>query len=183
MTETVHVPNIQKYSQEIIDGELILKLRIPNIQKYTQEIVNGELILTQNKYITEEELINLSSSYSINNCVIKKGEQIISTKGNQIYYSVLDYYRSVLVDILKFMPTQRILQTTKFNFKLTNENNEKGYKWCSDINMSFQYQNTKETLKELINMVKVNKLSINLSIKLKTGQIIFFNPWPHLEKD
>jgi len=174
MTETIHVPNIQKYTQEIIDGELVLKLRIPNIKSYTQEIINGELILSQNKYITEEELINLSPTYCISECVVKKGEQIISTKGNHIYYSVLDYYRSVLVDIWKTMPTQKILQTTKFNFKLTNENNEKGYKWCSDINMSFQYQNTKETLKELISMVKVNKLSINLSIKLKTGQIISF---------
>ena len=36
------------------------------------------------------------------------------------------------------MPTQKILQTTTFNFKLTNENYEKGYKWDDDINMSYQ---------------------------------------------
>ena len=40
--------------------------------------------------------------------------------------------------------------------------------------MSFQNKNASGTLKEIINMVKVNKMSINLSIKLKTGRIIHF---------
>ena len=151
------------------------EIRIPNIQNYTQKIIDGELILTEKKYITEEEIINLQPTYWVIDGVIKKGEQIISTKGNQIYYSVLDYYRSILVDIYKSMPAQQILQNTKLNFKLSNENGKKGYKWCSDINMSFQYQNTKETLKEIINMIKVNKMSIQLSIKLETGEIIYFH--------
>jgi hypothetical protein len=72
------------------------------------------------------------------------------------------------------MPAQKILQTTTFNFKLTHEDGKKGYKWRSDINMSFQNKNAQGTLKEIINMIKVNKYTIKLSIKLETGRIIYF---------
>ena len=142
-------------------------IRIPNIENYTQEIINGELILTPKKqYMTENELnITQIANSTIEECLIKKEEETISTKTS---------YRSVLVDIWKSMPTQKILQTTTFNFKLTNENGEKGYKWCDDIHMSFQNKDARGTLKEILNMVKVNKLTIKLSIKLETGRIVHF---------
>ena len=140
---------------------------IPNIKNYTQEIINGELILTPKKqYMTENELNMTEITHStIEECIIKKEEENISTNTT---------WRSVLIDIWKSMPTQKILQTTTFNFKLTKENGEKGYKWCDDIHMSFQNKDAKGTLKEIINMVKVNKLTINLSIKLETGRIVHF---------
>lgn len=144
------------------------QIRIPNIENYTQEIINGELILTPKKnYITENEL-NMThiTNSSIVECVIKKKEENISTTKTS--------YRSVLVDIWKYMPTQKILQTTTFNFKLTEENGEKGYNWCPDISMSFQNKDSKGTLIEILNMVKVNKLTIKLTIKLETGRIIYF---------
>jgi len=72
------------------------------------------------------------------------------------------------------MPTQKILQTTTFNFKLTNENCENGYNWNDSIRMSFQSKDSMGTLKEIINMVKVNKFTIELSIKLETDRIIHF---------
>ena len=75
------------------------------------------------------------------------------------------------------MLPQKILQTTTFNFKLTNENGEKGYKWCDDINMSFQDKDANGTLKEILNMIKVNKLTIKLSIKLETGRIVHLKNW------
>jgi hypothetical protein len=40
--------------------------------------------------------------------------------------------------------------------------------------MSFQSKDAKNTLKEIIEMVKENELNINLSIKLQTGNIIYF---------
>lgn len=72
------------------------------------------------------------------------------------------------------MPTQKILQTTTFNFKLTNEKGEHGYNWNDSIRMSFQSKDSMGTLKEIINMVKVNKFTIKLSIKLETDRIIHF---------
>ena len=142
-------------------------IRIPNIENYTQEIINGELILTPKKeYMTENELNITRFTHSmIEKCLIKKEEENISTQTS---------YRAVLVDIWKSMPTQKILQTSTFNFKLTNENGENGYNWCDDIHMSFQNKNARGTLKEIIHMVKVNKLTIKLSIKLETGRIVHF---------
>ena len=40
--------------------------------------------------------------------------------------------------------------------------------------MSFQNKDIRGTLKEILNMVKLNKLTINLSIKLETDRIIYF---------
>ena len=51
---------------------------------------------------------------------------------------------------------------------------KKGYNWCDDINMSFQSKDATGTLKEIVNMVKVNKLTFDLSIKLETGRIVHF---------
>mgnify|MGYP007025666972 CR=1 FL=1 len=102
---------------------------------------------------------------TIQECLIKNEEETISTTNS---------YRAVLLDIWKIMPSQKILQTTTFNFKLTNENGEKGYKWCDDIHMSFQNKDARGTLKEILNMVKVNKLTIKLSIKLEIGKIVHF---------
>ena len=116
--------------------------------------------------MTENELnmTNITNS-KIEECIIKKEEAYISTN---------KYYRSVLVDIWKDMPTQKILQTTTFNFILTKEDGVKGYKWCDDIHMSFQNKDAEGTLKEIINMVKVNKLTFEISIKLETGRIVHF---------
>jgi hypothetical protein len=144
------------------------QIRIPDIENYTQEIINGELLLTpKKKYITENEL-NMTeiTGSDIEKCIIKKEEENIST--NRLSY------RSVVVDIWKSMPTQKILRNTTFNFKLTNENGERGYKWNDDIHMSFVNKNAPKTLKEILNMVKVNNFTIDLSIKLETGRIVYF---------
>ena len=93
-------------------------------------------------------------------------ECIIYNQNKEANISTNTSYRSVLVDIWKSMPTQKILQTTTFNFKLTNEIGEKGYKWCDDIHMSFQNKDARGTLKEILNMVQVNKLTIELSLEL-----------------
>lgn len=142
-------------------------IRIPNIQIYTLEFINGDLLLTpKQNYITENELNMTSIKHStIEECLVKKGEEIISSNTT---------YRSILIDIWKSMPTQKILQTTTYKFKLINVNGDKGYNWCNDINMSFQDRDAERTLKEIINMIKVNKYTFKISIKLETGRIIYF---------
>ena len=118
------------------------------------------------QYITENELNKIVFLHStIEECIVKKEKEIISTKQK---------YRAVLVDIWKIMSNQKILQTTTFNLKSTIENEKNSYKWCDNIQMSFQNKDAKGTLKEILNMVKVNNFSINLTIKLKTGRIIHF---------
>lgn len=166
MTERIRIPNNEDYTCENEDGTLIFN--IPNIQNYTIEIENEKLILTPKKqYITENELNRTPIAHSaIVECLIKKKEGVIISTNNR--------FRGVMVDLWKGMPVQQILQTTTFNFKLTNENREKGYQWCDDIHMSFQNKDARGTLREILNMVRVNDLTIELSIKLKTGRIVHF---------
>jgi len=143
------------------------QIRIPNIENYIIEIINGELVLTPKIiYTTENELNMIDITHStIEECIIKKGEENISTNTK---------YRSILIDIWEDMPTQKIDQNTTFNCKSTDEKGEKGYNWCKRIQMSFQDKDAKGTLKEILHMVRVNKLTIKLTIKLKTGRTIYF---------
>tara|TARA_B110000211_G_scaffold157443_1_gene178353 strand:+ start:3715 stop:4161 length:447 start_codon:yes stop_codon:yes gene_type:complete len=143
------------------------QIRIPNIDTYNQEIINGELILTPNKeYITESELniIDIKNS-KIQDCFIKHNEETISTNTK---------YRRILIDIWSSMPTQKILQNSSFNLNLKDENGRNGYNWCDDIHMSFQDKCAAGTLHEIVHMVKVNKYTLKISIKLKTNKIIHF---------
>lgn len=142
-------------------------IRIPNIEKYTQEIINGELILTpKESYITEDEFNRtILNSSKILDCIVKNGEDIISNKSK---------YRSILDDIWISMPVQKILQTTTFNMKLINENGLDGYRWCPKLNLSIQNKDAKYTMKEILNMIKVNNYSIKITIQLETNTIIKF---------
>ena len=76
-------------------------IRIPNIENYTIEIINGELIATPKmQFITESELTNIDLAHStIKKCIIKRGDEIISI--DKIYY------RPICIDIWKSMPTQK----------------------------------------------------------------------------
>jgi len=166
MTEEIRIPNIENYIQEIINGELILTPK----KKY---ITEEEIILTPKKeYITEEELYMIplkSFIYSkIEKCTMKKDNKIISR--SEKYRG----YRGILIDIWKSMPAQKILQKSTYNFKLTNENGHNGYKWCNCIKMSFQNKEAPEAVKEILNMIKVNNLSIDISIILNSGRTIYY---------
>lgn len=142
-------------------------IRISNIEKYTQEIINGELILTpKESYITEDELNRtILNSSKILDCIVKNGQDIISNKSK---------FRSILDDIWVSIPTQKILQTSTFNMKLINENGLAGYIWCPKLNLSIQNKDAKYTMKEILNMIKVNNYSIRITIQLETNVIIKF---------
>ena len=141
-------------------------IRIPNIENYTQEIKDGVLILTAKPaVITEADLLPQLTSSKIMECTIKHGDETISTSTK---------YRSLLIDIWKSMPTQKILQTTTFNFKLTNENGFKGYNWCEKLRMSFQSKDAECSFKEIIHMMAVNQYTIRIHLQLENGKIVIF---------
>ena len=144
------------------------EIRIPNIQNYTQKIVDGELILTPKQvYSTEDEVTEFITNSTIVTFVVK-GKEIIQS---DLSLSLLDCLRFTLLNIWKTMPAQKILQTTTFNFKLTDEAT---YKWYPELKMSTQLKNTCHTFKELCNMIRLNKMSIELIIKTKTGKMLHF---------
>jgi len=141
-------------------------IRIPNIARYVQEIINGELILTPKKvYITEDQLyMNCLAKSKIIQCIINTEDRVISN----------NKYSSVLTDIWSEMPAQKILQNTTFNLKLTDEKGEKGYNWNDRIKMSYQSKDANGTMKEIVKMVKLNNYTMDISIKLNSEKIINF---------
>lgn len=146
-------------------------IRIPNIENYTQEIINGELILTPKNidiFINEENFKKIDFSHAkIIECNIYYDKNIIcSNKRN---------WRSILINVWKSMPTQKILQNTTFNFKLEKMSGSLGYHWCPIINMSFQNKDSRGCIEELITMLNLNKYNMYIKIELKDGTIINFN--------
>ena len=144
-------------------------IRVPDIDNYTLEIVEGVLILTpKTPYITKEELQRTDFTHSsIIKCDIKDNE------GNTISNNKIEY-KPILVDIWASMPASKLLQTTTFNFKLTNEKKNKGYNWCEPIKMSVANKDANGSMKEILNMLNVNNYNIKISIKLDKGRVIYY---------
>ena len=145
-------------------------IEIPNISNYKQEIINDKLILTP-RYIIVNETELLSKEFNnskINYCIIKdNNNDIVSNDKNKWFPILKDLYIS--------SPASTILQNTTFNIKLTNENGNKGYEWCPEINMSIQRKDANGTFKEIIKMVKINNYKIDIVIKLQSNELIKFN--------
>lgn len=76
-----------------------------------------------------------------------------------------------MIDILRTMDTEQILQKTSFCIKL-DKYTLKGYKWCPDIKLSIQRKEGSDTLKEIIKMVNINNYLIYIEIKLASGDVI-----------
>jgi hypothetical protein len=81
---------------------------------------------------------------------------------------------SILIAIWQSMPTQKILQNTTFNFKLTDEKGINGYTWYSNIKMSVQGKDANNTISEIMKMIQLNNYTIQLKIKLNTERIIYY---------
>lgn len=147
-------------------------IRIYNINNYKLELVNNELILTpiQNcNYITENDLLSRNLRHShINYCIIKdKDDNIILNNYNEISYikNLIDLYRNITTSI--------ILQNTTFNISLRQDyGKNKGYVWYPEIRLSIQNKDAIGTLREIINMIRINKYKIDIRINLSNGEII-----------
>jgi hypothetical protein len=144
-------------------------IRIPNINNYHQAIINNELVLTPiYNYITLDELFdkNLTNSKS-NYCIITDTDV-----DNTVISNSNKNYKSILIDIYKYLPASFILQNTTFNIKLTNEKGNKGYTWYPEINMSVQNKESNLTIKEIIKMINLNNFKIDIRIELSNKEII-----------
>ena len=143
-------------------------ITIENISSYIQEVIGDTLILKpKNKIISEEELTMTSLTKSeITYCTIVDSANKSISKKKQ--------YQPILTDIWKSMPTQKILQNTTFNFKLSNENGEKGYNWNEKLNMSYQSKDANGSMREIIHMCKLINYKLDIFIKLENDKNINF---------
>jgi hypothetical protein len=150
-----------------VNNKMAEIIRIPDIVNYLQEIVEGVLILTpRRRYITEPEFEALKLINStIIECEVKRGDTIISRKKK---------YQSILNDIWPLLPTQRLLQTTTYNMYADDMKGYNGYYWSSVAKMSVQRKDANGAMKEILHMVRMNRYTMDISIRLELGQIIYF---------
>ena len=145
-------------------------IEIENISSYIQKIdnINNTLILIP-KNIKKYISLNDISKFDLTNSKIKKCE--VYNKDNIITNK--NKYQQILTDIWITMLIQNIIQNTTFNFKLSHENTL-GYRYISKLSASFQGKDANKTMYEIINMIKLNNYSINISIELENKNIIYF---------
>jgi len=139
---------------------------IENIEKYEYEVIDGNLKFTP-KLLTCEELLRKYSykKSSIEECNIINRDKIISTSTK---------YNRIMKDIMCIMDTHQILNNMGTTVKLTNENGLNGYNWDEKLRVSIRNKDADGTLKEIIKLVNLNNISIDLRIKLESGEIVHF---------
>ena len=165
----LRIHDIHKYSQKIVNGNLVLTTTIPNIENYNLEITDSILNLIPKKLNISDDQIN-KTTFTKSNIMYC----LITTK-DDAFVTNKDTYFEILEDIWKSMPIQLLLQNTSFDFKITKEKGFNGFWWNETLNMSLRLKNANETVKEIIKMVKLNGHKMILTIVLKNKSIIEFN--------
>jgi len=144
MTEVITIVNIENYNAEIINGNLILTPKVV----YVNEI-NFEAPLLKRRFTILECEINNQKTHNVK-----------------------------LIEILTFiytqMSTNKILQQTLLDFKLEKITDGKdGYRWNETVKMSIKTSSHILCLRELVNMIKFNKYTLKIKIKLSDDNIIY----------
>lgn len=140
-------------------------IEIPDIDKYNISILNGLMTLTLKEDLITELPTSLTNT-KIKNCRIYK------KSNHDLISSDRKAFRTVLVDIWKSMPTQKIIQNTTFNIELENMEGNKGYTYHKDLKFSFQSKDTNGTWKEIVKMVELNNYQMEIVIQLTDGKIV-----------
>jgi hypothetical protein len=139
---------------------------INNISRYNFQIINNTLHLTP--------LSEYLKDYEVYRYELKKSE-ILEARFNDEIIKSPSYYK-ILKLIWKEIPANIILQNTIFNFKLSMDSikGDDSYVWNDDLKLAFQTRNINHAFKEIVNMCKINKFTIELKIKLKDNNIILY---------
>ena len=114
-------------------------------------------------YISEEQLKKLNFTHSeIQKCEIR------NRNGDLISDNIT--YRGICRDIWKSMKTTKMIKHTTFNYKNLIEQKEpigNGFKWCKEAGLYIQDKDANRTILEILNMVNVQRYTIEISIQLK----------------
>ena len=171
----ITIPNIEEYTQQIINGSLVLIRTIPNIENFTQQIVNGSLVLTTSNPNIEEFAPQIDAPHLDEDALFSKdfgNSKIIECKINNIDIIHRKYIK-IIRYLYSFMNRKTILQNTKLNI-LREEKNDDGFKYYSKLGISIQGVESKRGLREIINIIKVQNYNIDIQIKLQNDEIVRF---------
>ena len=138
-------------------------ITIQNIQEYTQQIINGNLVLTRiNQFIDEATLFKKDLL----------GSTITECKINNVNNDIKKY-KKLLIYLYSTTNIETILQNTILNIS-QEEIYDKGFKYYNQLGLSIQGAETRRTLKEIINIIKIKNYSMELKIKLKNDEVVYF---------
>jgi len=138
-------------------------ITIPNIQEYTYQITNGNLVLTRIiPFIDEATLFKKNLL----------GSTIVECKINNINNDI-HKYKKLLIYLYSITDIETILQNSILNIS-QQEIYEKGFKYYKQLGLSIQGADARRSIKEIINIIKIKKYSMELKIKLKNDEIIRF---------
>ena len=143
-------------------------ITIDNISNYNIQFINDKLILTpKNIQLCEPEIYD-----HISKC------NIVSCKISNIKISKLKF-NSILSDIWDTMTEYDIIKHASYTFKYEDQLEEKDIKYYKNyqknIKMYFCNRSGPETFREIVKMVKINKLNLNIVIENTDNQLIEFN--------
>ena len=128
-------------------------------------ILNCLSMAIKSKEIESKEFMSLITHSKPKNCEIKNkyGETIVSGEQKS--------WQSILNSIWKHTSVPNFHNYTTYKTYLSKVTG-KGFRYSPVLGLSFQGKDARGTFKEIINMVKVNKFTIELSFESKTGKII-----------
>lgn len=147
-------------------------ITIPNIEQYTQQIINGNLILTKIQEIQNIDNIDIYiSEHKLFKQNLSKSKIIKCKINNEILD--INYYNKLLLYLYYHIDKNTIIQNTTLNIS-KDKIHDKGFKYYKDLGISIQGAESRKTLKEIINVIKLNNFNIELKIKLENNEIINF---------
>lgn len=138
-------------------------ITIHNIQEYKWQIINKNLILTRIIPIIDEATLFKKNL---------KGSTIVECKINNINNDIKKY-KKILIYLYSTTDLKTILQNTILNIS-QQEIYIKGFDYYTNLGISIQGSDTRRTLKEIINIIKIKNYSMELKIKLKNNEVIHF---------
>lgn len=138
-------------------------ITIENIQEYTHQIINGNLVITRIIPFVDEIILFTKNLL---------GSTIIECKINNSNKEIKKY-KKLLIHLYSIIDIETILQNTILNIS-QQEIYDKGFKYYNHLGLSIQGNDARRTLKEIINIIKIKKFSMDLKIKLKNDEIIRF---------
>jgi len=122
------------------------------------------------QYLKEKEIQYTDFKKSkIKDCTIKKGIETIKRKPNPS-----GNWTNVLNDVNSALSRQEFMATTTFKYAEGNLKGVKGFRWREGCGFSTQNKDTPATFKEIVDMVKKNKMTIDMSIQKADGKIVHF---------
>ena len=116
-------------------------------------------------YVSEKVLIDSATGWEILNCLVRSRDTVISTSlGNQ----------TIVKDIWRTMPRNKVIEDRPNPNTYTFIPADTGLNRCREHDLYFHSINNKESIREILHLVKNNQLTIQLTILTKQGDLIHY---------